>query len=162
MSRAYTSAFAELVRAYQGSDGDATAALYVRLQKLGPSGQLAINLFRAHKSSARAPVSRGRAPGGGSYRGRAYERTQWALDNLTSILIEHGAACGIRWGWGIDVGEFNPHVLYVELPSGQVSFHNPWRGNGPDYAGVWDGMRGQGADRICRWAARLLCGEAAP
>ena len=29
-------------------------------------------------------------------------------------------------------------VLYVELPAGQVSFHSPTRGTGPDYTRDWD------------------------
>jgi hypothetical protein len=32
---------------FNGSDGDATRALFSRLEKLGPIGLVAINLFRA-------------------------------------------------------------------------------------------------------------------
>lgn len=39
-------------------------------------------------------------------------------------------------------------VLYVEIPTGQVSFHSPTRGNGPDYEGDWDGAQGVSGDRI--------------
>jgi hypothetical protein len=50
------------------------------------------------------------------------------------------------------------HVLYVDLPTGQVSFHTAARDDGPAYAGAWDGIKGQGPDRIIRWVARLLDG----
>lgn len=53
------SALVDVVRIYDGSDGDATKALYERLAKLGAIGEIALNLFRAHKNSARAKVYRG-------------------------------------------------------------------------------------------------------
>jgi hypothetical protein len=53
---------------YEGSNGDATRVLYARLEALGPIGAIAVNVFRAHKSSARAKVYRGGERGRGSYR----------------------------------------------------------------------------------------------
>lgn len=50
--------------------------------------------------------------------------------------------------------------IYVDLPTGQVSFHNGARYDGPDYPGAWDGMPGQSADRICRFVAQLLASAA--
>jgi hypothetical protein len=145
---------ADVLRIYRGSDGEATRALYDCLGKLGAEGEVAVNLFRACKSSERAKVYRG---GRNGYRGAAYDRKQWSMDNLAKILVEHAEALGLRWGWGCDAAQdFHRDVLYVDLPTGQVSFHTAGRGVGPDYPDQWDGRRGQSADRICRWVARLL------
>lgn len=148
----------DVVRAYGGSDGDATRALFDRLAALGPAGLVAVELFRAQKNSARAKVYRG-----GGYRGKAYDRKQWALEHLADALLDHGAALGIDWGWGEDPEQpIHKAVLYVDLPTGQVSFHAGERGLGAKYRGQWDGVPGQSADRICRWCARLLAaGEVA-
>jgi hypothetical protein len=146
---------ASIYRVYQGSDGEATKALYERLERLGDVGHVAVNLFRACKSSERAKTYRG-----GRYRGAAYDRKQWAMDNLATMLGKRAAPLGVVWGWGVDDKQsYHRHVLYVDIPTGQVSFHCGWRGEGPDYPGQWDGQRGQAADRICRWCARLLAAE---
>src|ERR1035437_7990371 len=43
------------------------------------------------------------------------------------------------FGWGNDPQCFSyPRVVYFDLPTGQVSFHTPSRGDGPDYGGQWD------------------------
>lgn len=148
---------ADVRRVYQGSDGDATKALYARLTTLGPRGDIAVNLFRACKASERAKVYRG-----GGHRGQAYERKQWAMDNLCTMLVACADQVGIEWGWGVDSKQaFHQHVLYAELPTGQVSFHTAARGKGPTHAKAWDGVPGQSADRICRWIGRLLA-PAAP
>lgn len=145
---------AEVVRVYAGSDGDATKALYARLAPLGAAGDVATNLLRACKSSERAKVYRGRR-----YRGAAYDRKQWSIENLCQALGAHGGPLGIAWGWDEDqAAPVYRHVLYVELPTGQVSFHSPARGDGPDYQKPWDGVRGQSSDRIIRFVARLLDG----
>ncbi len=151
-----TADLADILRVYMGSDGEATRALYRRLESLGPAGVVATNLFRACKCSERAKVYRG-----GGYRGAAYDRKQWSMDNLARALSEHGEALGIApgtgWGWGEDAAQ--PHhrwVLYVEIPTGQVSFHTAARGDGPAYAKPWDGIRIQGPTRICKWVAQLL------
>lgn len=146
---------AELLRnvaaVYDGSDGDATKQLYARLEALGIAGFVAMNLFRACKASQRAKLYRRRQ------KGSAYGKKQWSMDNLCTALTNRGSAAGIdRWGWGRDdkaVGY--EHVLYVELPTGQVSFHTDRRGVGPDYPGVWDGCKASGG-RIVQWCARLL------
>jgi hypothetical protein len=141
---------------YRGSNGDATKALYAKLGSLGPIGVVAVNLFRAQKNSERAKAYRGRG-----FKGAAYDRKQWAMANLAAILVEHTPMLNLSWGWGDD--ETQPHhkvVLYIDLPTGQVSFHTDRREAGPDYHGHWDGMRDQSADRICRWCARLLAGAA--
>lgn len=155
-----SAALPEIVRVFQGSDGEATKALYARLEAIGPVGVVAVNLFRAQKSSERAKVYRGGIRGRSSYRGLAYDRKGWAMDNLCTVLAEHAGALGIVWGWGEDPKqEYHRHVLYVDLPTGQVSFHGASRGAGPDYPGNWDGIPGRSADRILRWVARLLDGR---
>lgn len=147
---------AEILATYEGSDGDKTKELYGRLEKCGPIGVVALNLFRACKNSSRAKKYRGGVRGQGSYKSMAYDRKQWAIDNLTRVLAEHAGALGIGWGWGVDGNTqgFNS-VLYVDLPTGQVSFHSPHRGSGPDYAGQWDGVRGVSPQRICTFCARV-------
>ena len=141
---------------YDGSSGEATIALYRRLDDLGAIGSVAMNLFRAHKASARAKVYRG-GDSKGSWRSQAYEKKQWSLDNLAKALDRSAGELGIVWGWGVDLAqEFHQCVLYVELPTGQVSFHCERRGLGPDYPGRWDGAIKQGQNRICRWIERLF------
>jgi hypothetical protein len=133
---------------YETSDGVLTKRYYAELEKRGAAGLVALNLFRAQKCSSRAKVYRGGIGGVGSFRGMAYERKQWSLDQLAQILTAHGAGLGIRWGWKRDPKQtFIPWVLYVDLPGGQVSFHSPNRGGGMDYAGEWDGEH-RSAERI--------------
>lgn len=149
--------FDEIIAVYNGSDGDATKALYARLEALGPAGFVACNVFRATKASERAKLYRGRQRGGGRYRDMAYERKQWAMDNLAQALTDRGDALGVSWGWATDPAQaFHCFVLYIDLPTGQVSFHTATRGRGPDYGGQWDGARGAGPERICKWCARLF------
>lgn len=140
---------------YGTSDGSLTRAFYAELEKRGAAGLVAMNLFRAQKCSSRAKVYRGGVRGKGSYRGMAYERKQWSLDNLVKILSEQAQSLGIRWGWKIDhnivFGCEPSWVLYVDLPQGQVSFHAPVRGGGPDYKGEWD-REHKSAERIVMYA----------
>ncbi len=144
--------YADVLAIYDASDGEATKALYARLEQLGAVGFIATNLFRAQKSSSRAKVYRG-----GRYRRAAYDRKQWAMINLANALVENASGLGMRWGWGID--ETQPRrstVLYIDLPTGQVSFHTEARGPGPDYPAEWDGAVGTAPTRICRWIGELL------
>lgn len=143
-----------IIRIFEGSDGEATAALYRHLETSGPAGVVAVNLFRAQKNPSRAKVYRG-----GGYRGMAYDRKQWAMENLCNALAENPIPDIARWGWGEDPDQpVHNAVLYIDLPTGQVSFHTGTRGDGPTYAGDWDGMRGHSADRILRWVARIAGG----
>lgn len=143
---------------YRGSNGDLTRELYERLNKLGPIGEMAVNLFRACKTSERAKLYR-RGPG---HKTASYDRKDWSIENLCRILAEHGAALGIAsWGWQIDAamaaaGDPHHHVVYVDLPQGQVSFHTATRHAGPDYFQPWDGATGAAPDRICRFVASVL------
>lgn len=149
--------FSDLLAIYEGSNGEATKALYAELEPIGPIGLIATNLFRAHKASARAKVYRGGERGRGSYRSMAYDRKEWSLGNLQDVLTRYGTELGIAWGWKEDPAqEFHRWVLYVDLPTGQVSFHTAHQGSGPDYSGAWDGVRDQGPTRICMFIARVL------
>lgn len=146
----------DLVRIYEGSDGAATSALYANLTTLGPIGEVAVNLFRASKTSGRAKVYRG-GTGRASYRDLAYGKKQWSMENLCRVLTQHAEAFGIQWGWKIDPEQsYHAWVLYADLPEvGQVSFHTAQRGRGPDYPGDWDGVKGVSPQRILRWIAGL-------
>jgi len=137
---------------YTGKDGEKTRALYALLQTLGPQGEIAMNLFRAHKCSSRAKVYRSKR-----FVDDAYSRKAWSLGLLADKLKEHSNALGIVWGWKIDPEQPHyPWVLYVDLPTGQVSFHMRERiANQPDYPGEWDGSR-LSAERIIRWTQALL------
>lgn len=141
---------------YEGSDGDATKALYADLGERGPVGHIALNLLRAQKASARAKVYRGGVPGKGSYRSMAYDRKQWAMGNLCTALVMHADALGICWGWKRDLDQpVHDWVLYVDLPTGQVSFHTDHRGAGPDYPADFDG-RHESEPRILSFAITVL------
>ena len=54
-----------------------------------------------------------------------------------------------------EVQSFNMHVLYVDLPNGQVSFHSPERFDGPDYLGEWDGLR-MSEERIIQFCQEVF------
>jgi len=149
------------IEVYQGSDGDLTKRFYAELEQRGPVGMIAVNLFRAQKCSSRAKVYRGGIRGQGSYRGMAYDRKQWSLNNLCKVLLEHGKALGIAFGWKQDPGqEFHTWVLYVDLPwnIGQCSFHASGRGEGPTYAGDWDGAH-KSAERIIHFCDVVYAGS---
>jgi hypothetical protein len=146
----------DVLRIYQGSNGEATKALYSELEALGPLGIIGMNLFRACKCSERAKGYRHHR-----FKGDAYARKDWSIKLLAEAMH---ADVLFRFGWGIDAalqvrGDPHHHILYVDIPTGQVSFHNGARYEGPDYPGEWDGMPGQGPDRICRWVAKLLEGS---
>lgn len=138
---------------YDGSNGDATKALYAKLEALGPVGVIALNLFRAQKCSARAKAYRR-----GGWKREAYGRKDWSLGLLDKALREHGEALGIVWGWKLDPKQsFHCWVLYVETPAGQASFHAEARKSDRDYPHDWDGS-GASEERIILWAS-LLMGE---
>lgn len=135
---------------YEGSDGEATQALYMELAGYGPIGTVAIHLFRAQKCSARAKLY-----SSGHYASLAYGRKQWSLDQLAALLTRD--ACGLRFGWGTDPESPRiPWVFYVDLPTGQVSFHAPVKGEGPLYPGVWDGAVDASTDRVIAYVDALL------
>lgn len=130
---------------FKSSDGELTKRYYAKLEACGPIGAVAVNLFRAQKCSTRAKLYRGGVRGRGSFRGMAYDRKAWAMQNLCTVLVQHGGELGIRFGWKADPntplrGDAS-WILYVDLSQGQVSFHSPSRGHGPDYPGDWDQVK---------------------
>lgn len=145
------------IEIYHGSNGAATRQLYEELVALGPAGALAMNLFRACKRSSRAKVYRGRG-----YKDAAYERKTYSMKELCKILAVHGKPLCIEWGFAEDPDqEFHNQVLYVDLPTGQVSFHTDERYADKDYPGQWDGSR-DSAGRIIKYTTDLLYQPAAP
>jgi hypothetical protein len=140
---------------YRGSDGEATKAFYVELEAHGDPGRLAVNLFRAQKCSERAKQYRGRAN-----KSDAYDRKNWSLQNLAELLALRAEALGIQWGWGLDEKAVGfTHVLYIDLPQGQVSFHSAVRYQGPHYLGAWDGAVGASQMRVVQFADAALAGD---
>jgi hypothetical protein len=139
---------------FDGSNGEATKAYYVALEALGPAGVVAMNLFRAQKASTRPRFYTRR------YSDDAYRKKEWSLGLCVDALLAHGAALGITFGWKVDplvpLNGAPSWVLYVDLPEGQVSFHCPSRGKGPDYPGEWDGQRGASEGRIVRHCDRVM------
>ena len=137
---------------YNGSDGAATQALYDRLATFGAIGQIALNLFRASKCSGRAKVYRGRG-----FKGDAYDRKNWSLENLNKALLEHAEILGLEWGWGKDDRQpVHNKVLYIDLPTGQVSFHSSTHFNSPVvYPGAWDGS-GDSENRIIQFVKLVI------
>lgn len=150
---------ADVQRIYNGSDAQATIGLYAELEALGQAGSIAVNLLRAAKKSGAAKRYRG-----SRYKRASYGGKGWALEQAVTFLSERPLEPPIAWGWGIDTklkqgGDPHYYVLYVDLPTGQVSFHTDVLLGGPTYAGQWDGARGASPERICRWAAMLLGDE---
>jgi len=143
---------------YEGSDGAATRAYYAELEKRGPLGFIAMNLFRAQKCSSRAKKYHGGIRGVGSFREMAYERKAWSMGLLCKALNQHAVDLGLTWGWARDpLQAMNQWVLYLDLPEGQVSFHSPVRGEGPPYERPWDGLHAS-CDRILAMCERVMTG----
>jgi hypothetical protein len=143
---------------YDKQDAGLTRKYYAELNSRGPLGQIAVALFRAQKRSSRAKDYRR-----GRYRSAAYDVKSWSMSEICRLLAEHGDTLGFRWGWKQDsdvrFGEEAAWVLYVDLPErfGQVSFHSPSRGSGPDYPGDWDGQH-MSAEHIIRFCNIVYLG----
>lgn len=147
--------FEQIMAVFTGNDGNATKAMYDALTALGPAGEVALNIFRATKTSGAAKRYRGRG-----FRSAAYDRKQFSIDNLAKVLLEHGTTLDIRWGWGHDEKQpAHKDVLYIDLPDiGQVSFHTGHRGIGPDYPKEWDGQKNVAPSRACRYCVNVFNG----
>ena len=141
------------------SNGEITKRYYAELTAIGTIGLIATCLFRAQKTSTRAKLYRG-GNRNGRYRDQAYEVKQWSMGELCKILLANGSEIGFRWGWKEDpAAEYNVWVLYVDIPDiGQVSFHSPTRGTGPDYPGDWDHSHAS-EDRILRFCDDVFAGK---
>lgn len=146
--------------AYFGSHAATTRRLLKDLAAKGVEGQVAAQLFRAQKASARAKQYRGGTfdGRGTSYRRLAYDRKGECLCELSLLLLdeEHG----LQWGWGRDgANGLAPHVMYIDLPNGQVSFHSAHRFAGPDYSGEWDRAYAS-EERILEFCERVFASAA--
>jgi hypothetical protein len=122
------------------TDPAATRALYARLDSCGPAGQVALNLFRAHRCITQAmncdPEYRQHTR---QISRKAYERKDWALRLLCRALMDHSVELRIPWGWSCDSRDKRaPWSLHIDLPQGQVVFRNPCRLTGYDYVGRRD------------------------
>lgn len=145
---------------FNGSDAEQTKAFYKTLDDLGPKGKVATALLRAIKCSTRAKAYRKR-----QWRTDAYDRKQWSMREACKVLVFYGIELGINYGWQQDKNvvfgkahyDITPSwVLYVDLPQGQVSFHDKSRGEGPAYTGKWDGQRGVSVERIIQFCDTVL------
>ena len=75
--------------------------------------------------------------------------------------VRHLTATTLQRGWGTDpAGGMVTDILYVELPTGQASFHVGRRGVGPDHDGQWDGVTGASGDRVEAAIKLLVAGDA--
>lgn len=146
--------FEQILAVYDGSDGEATKALYARLLEFAPRGLVAVRLLQASKASARAKAYRGK------WVRVAYDKKDWAISELCRALVAEPDVVP-SWGWARDPKAIGfEDVLYVDIPgAGQVSFHTSYRKDGPDYAGAWDGVRNVASRRICRWAEAVFDGR---
>lgn len=134
----------DAVEAFNTSDPKVTTAFYDALIRRGPIGQVAFGLFRAQKRSSRAKEYRKR-----HHRNNAYDAKSEALNYLNAALTIEGS---LKWGWGIDpMQPVHRHVLYVETPYGQVSYHSQSDYGGPPFDGNWDGHRGASDERVIRF-----------
>src|SRR6266446_4011585 len=149
---------------FDGSSPETTRAYYAALAKRGPAGDVAVNLFRAQKCSARAKRYRGGIRGVGSYRSMAYSTKSWAMKNLCQVLAAHGDELGISFGWKrhreVVFGARPSWVLYIDLPQGQVSFHSPDRLSAHEYPGEWDRER-KSEERILEFCDLIFRSESA-
>lgn len=142
---------------FNQNDGGTTQSFYAELNRLGPLGEIAVALFRAQKRSSRAKEYRR-----GRFRRMAYDVKSWSLSELCRLLEKHG---GFVWGWKQDqevrFGEEASWVLYVDLPGfGQISFHSPTRGAGPEYPGDWDRQHAS-EERIIAFTDAVMAGVVA-
>ena len=132
---------------FHQQNGEVTKNYYAKMNSKGLPGQLAVALFRAQKRSTAAKKYRR-----GKFSHAAYDVKNWSLSEVCRILaVMQAFESAPRWGWKRDPKTSGYEwVLYVELPTGQCSFHSPERLNGPDYGGEWDGI-GMSQERICRY-----------
>lgn len=139
---------------YYGNAGDITKSYYQLLERYGAMGFVAMNLFRACKASERAKKYRG-GNAKGSYRSMAYQKKSWSLGQLVQSLQANDVRLGITWGWGVDLKAVGfENVLYIDIPTGQVSFHSDVRGAGPAYTKPWDNRK-PSAERIINWCDQI-------
>lgn len=143
---------------FNQNNGDVTRAYYAEMNAKGLPGQLAVALFRAQKRSVAAKKYRG-----GGFRREAYDVKNWSLSEIVRICMAidanwPGPECinGRVWGWQYDPKAVNfEHVLYVETPVGQCSFHSAVRLAGHDFTGKWDGKEGGSLEAILAFCEQV-------
>ena len=124
---------------FNQQNGEVTKAYYAEMNTKGYLGMLAVALFRAQKRSTAAKRYRGR-----KFTSAAYDVKNWSLGEVCRILKSWPSAP--VWGWKRDPKTPGYEwVLYVELPTGQCSFHSPERLDGPDFNGEWRAGKGSEA-----------------
>jgi len=140
---------------FNQQNGDVTKAYYAEMNRKGLPGQLAVALFRAQKRSTAA-----KKYGRSKFTRAAYDVKNWSLSEVCRILaIMQAFESAPQWGWKRDPKTPGyEQVLYVDLPTGQCSFHSADRLNGPDYPGEWDGI-GMSEERICRYCDLVEANE---
>ena len=123
---------------FNQQNGDVTKAYYAEMNAKGLPGQLAVALFRAQKRSTAAKKYRGRR-----FTQDAYSVKNWSMSEVCRILgVMHAFESAPQWGWKRDPNTPGfEQVLYVELPTGQCSFHSADRLAGPDFTGEWSGIK---------------------
>ena len=137
---------------FAGSNGVVTRKYLKELSRQAPLGETAANLFRAQKTSERAKQYRGGPDHGwDSYSDLSYNRKGEALKRLSGSLCE---ADLLPFGWKFDDEQYM-WVLYVDLPTGQVSFHSHERYDGADYQADWDGS-GESRNRIIAFCDSIV------
>jgi hypothetical protein len=140
------------IEVFKQNNGSVTSAYYASLAQKSPLGPIAVALFRAQKRSWRAKQYRR-----GKWARAAYDVKNWSISELCRLLKETSWC----WGWKRDPSTPGYEwVLYVDLPfdCGQVSFHNPQRGEGPDYPKDWD-QRRECIERIIRFCDLVFFGN---
>jgi len=113
---------------FKARDSKATMEFCTELATRGIDGAVAVSLYQVQYSSSRAKKYR-----------RDGRQSSYARKNQVLSRVPHWLkASSIPFGWGHDRSTIAyPWVLYVDLPTGQCSFHNQSRGPGPDYLGKW-------------------------
>lgn len=136
----------QTARVFARRDGGATMDHCIELALRGAIGSVAVAMYQAQYTSSRAKSYRRRG------RNESYDRKNVTLVRAPGIL----EAGQIVYGWKTDPNqEYHNQVLYVDLPTGQVSFHSATRGYGPDYQGDWDGLQ-ESQSRIFEFCDQVL------
>src|SRR5262245_29901403 len=97
-----------------------------RLGSHGPIGLIALAAFRAQRAKWISDLPHARSA--------AAKRRRNAIDRLSVVLSEYAESAEIAWGWKLcEHAHKSPHVICIDLPTGQISFRTYSRGAGPDY-----------------------------
>lgn len=121
------------IEAFNSRDPAVTVSFQNSLLGRGVRGQLAFGVFRAQKRSTVAKGQRKR-----KFRREAYDGKQEALVYVDRLLTANDGLVD-DWGWAKDSQQnYHDQVLYVDLPTGQCSFHSDHSSSAKAYGGKWD------------------------